>query len=32
MARGHYTTRSSSMACKEEKQRTKFFPEGKKDY
>ncbi|CAB4378462.1 hypothetical protein RhiirA5_353860 [Rhizophagus irregularis] len=27
MARGHYTTRSSSMACKEEKQRTKFFPE-----
>ncbi|CAI2184901.1 837_t:CDS:10 [Funneliformis geosporum] len=27
MARGHYTTRSASMACKEERQRTKFFTE-----
>ncbi|CAG8702736.1 5798_t:CDS:10, partial [Funneliformis caledonium] len=29
MARGHYPTRSASMTCKEERQRTKFFPEGK---
>ncbi|CAG8570618.1 8677_t:CDS:10 [Diversispora eburnea] len=27
MARGHMSTRSSSATCKEEKQRTEFFPE-----
>ncbi|CAG8648911.1 10394_t:CDS:10 [Acaulospora morrowiae] len=27
MARGHMSTGSSSVACKEEKQRTEFFPE-----